>query len=165
MGTAYQGEVALDPVNSNTVYFSNSKGICLLVGMVGIHGKNNSETRMRCWLLIEIHSGFIFKVSRIAFAPSDNNRVYAGFGHLLYCAHTLEQEICQTPTYKNISFLVSNDGGATWSIIENTEISGITIADVVVHPENPEVVWVVSPWHGVYKSLNGGEIGKTYRQG
>ena len=157
MGTAYSGEVALDPINFNKAYFSNSEGYLFVSKNGGATWEKIFGDANAMWAVYRDTPRLYFQgFTRVAFAPSDTKRVYAGFGHLFYCVHTLEQEICQEPTYKNISFLVSNDGGATWSIIENSKISGITIADVVVHPENPEIVWVVSPWHGVYKSLNGG---------
>ena len=57
----------------------------------------------------------------------------------------------------------SNDGGKTWQHkgLENT----FTIARIVIHPKNPEIVyvaasgheWTNNPERGVYKTVNGGQ--------
>ena len=95
----------------------------------------------------------IMSVGAIAVAPSDSNVVYVGTG-----------ESC---IRGNISYgdgmYKSVDGGKTWSHIglEDTQ----HIAKVVVHPQNPDIVYVAALGHaygsnemrGVFRSSDGGK--------
>ena len=102
-----------------------------------------------------VSDGF-FKTSSvgdIAVAPSDPNVVYAGMGE-----HAVRgvMSSCGDGVYK------SSDGGQTWKNmgLEKTR----HISDVVVHPQNPDLVFVAAqgaayapgPDRGIYKSGDGG---------
>ena len=89
----------------------------------------------------------------VAIAPSDPQIVYAGTG---------EQQNRQSTSWGNGVYR-SDDGGVSWTHLglEETRHTG----KVVVHPENPEIVYVAalgnlwrsSPDRGVYRSANGGQ--------
>ncbi|HYL83973.1 MAG TPA: glycosyl hydrolase [Candidatus Angelobacter sp.] len=95
----------------------------------------------------------IMSIGAIAVAPSDSNVIYVGTG-----------ESC---IRGNISYgdgmYKSVDGGKTWSHIglEDTQ----HIAKIVVHPQNPDVVFVAALGHaygsndmrGVFRSNDGGK--------
>jgi len=92
-------------------------------------------------------------VQSIAFAPSDPTKVYAGFG-VARCSYNAKVSMCKTPTY--ISLLTSSDGGSTWTIQEGTELEGLTVTEIVVHPQEPETAWAATAGGGVYKTVDGG---------
>jgi len=86
----------------------------------------------------------------IVFAPSDVNTVYVGFGHencLLY--H--ENECDSTP----IGILLSNDGGTSWSLSEDNQISQLNIYDISVDYNNASHAYAATE-AGLYESLNTG---------
>lgn len=99
----------------------------------------------------------VMGVGDMAIAPSDNNIIYVGTGE----NNSSRSSYAGTGVYK------SADGGATWQNLglANTQ----HIGKVLVHPENPDVVWVASVGalyshnadRGVYKSIDGG---KTWRK-
>lgn len=123
-GNAYRGEVALNPDNPNIVYFSNVEGNLYFSANQGIDWQKIFSYYM--WGFYEETPLMSLQgISSIEFAPSDHNRVYAGFGHTYHCSQTLEEKTCKEPTYKNMSMFVSNDGGETWNLIEGSEIDGL----------------------------------------
>jgi photosystem II stability/assembly factor-like uncharacterized protein len=102
-----------------------------------------------------ISDGF-FKTSSvgdIAISESDENVMYVGMG---------EHAVRGVMTTYGDGVYKSTDGGKTW---KNTGLEKTRhISDVVVHPSNPDVVWVAaqgpvhgpSPDRGIYKSTDGG---------
>lgn len=95
-------------------------------------------------------------VGAVAIAPSNPDIVYAGTG---------ERDIRGDISHGDGVYKTS-DGGATWKNIglEATQ----TISRIVVHPKNPDVVWVAALGHvygkneerGVFKSADGGATWK-----
>lgn len=95
-------------------------------------------------------------IGSFALAPSDPDIIYVGTGE----ANIFRASLPGVGMYK------SKDGGKSWqhSGLENTG----TIARVLVHPRNPDVVYVAAggnEWsynndRGVYKSENGGKSWK-----
>ena len=91
-------------------------------------------------------------IGDVAIAPSDTNIVWVGTGE----ANIFRSSMAGTGIYK------STDGGKTWEHM-GLNATG-TIARVVVHPENPDTVWVASSgneWtpneeRGVFKTTDGG---------
>ena len=91
-------------------------------------------------------------VGAITIAPSNPDVIYAGTGERDIRGNISEGD----GAYK------STDGGKTWSHIglEATK----TISRIVVHPTNPDIVWVAALGHvygknnerGIYKSTDGG---------
>jgi photosystem II stability/assembly factor-like uncharacterized protein len=94
----------------------------------------------------------VSSVGAIAVAPSDANVVYAGTGEAFIRSHVST----------GWGVFKSTDAGRSWSRagLENTG----RIARVVVHPTNPDVVFVAAMGHsygpqqerGVYRSTDGG---------
>jgi photosystem II stability/assembly factor-like uncharacterized protein len=96
-------------------------------------------------------------IGDIAIAPSDPNIVWVGTGE----ANILRSSMAGTGVYK------STDGGKTFKHMGLTDSQHI--ARILVHPQNPNIVYVAVPGHeytynkerGVYKTTDGG---KTWSQ-
>jgi photosystem II stability/assembly factor-like uncharacterized protein len=92
-------------------------------------------------------------IGDIALAPSDNNTIYVGTGE----ANIFRASLPGRGMYK------STDGGVSWKNI-GLNNSG-TIARILVHPKDPNVLYVAAggyEWkynedRGVYKSVDGGK--------
>ena len=95
-------------------------------------------------------------IGDIALAPSNNNIIYAGTG----------EKNSSRSSYAGTGIYKSTDGGANWKHIGLDDSQHIS--RVIVHPENPDVVWVASLGalytnnneRGVFKSTDGGETWK-----
>jgi hypothetical protein len=95
----------------------------------------------------------------IAIAPSDPEQVWAGTG----------EEDSRNSISPGGGIYKSTDGGETWELqgLEATEVIG----RIVVHPENPDVVWVAAVGHiwdsnperGLYRTTDGGETWELVR--
>lgn len=93
-------------------------------------------------------------VSALALAPTDPNQVWVGTGEtfVIRPAHAMGDGI-----YK------SNDAGETWTNM-GLETTG-RIGKIVIHPENPDIVYVAALGHtygpqqdkGVYRTKDGGK--------
>ena len=96
-------------------------------------------------------------VGALAVAPSDPNVIYAGMG----------EPFIRGDMATGDGIYKSTDGGKTWvySGLKNTHV----ISQIVVDPDNPQVVFVAAlghvfannPQRGIYKSTDGG---KTWRK-
>ncbi len=99
----------------------------------------------------------VISMGDIAIAPSDTLQIWAGTG----------EESTRNSISPGGGIYKSTDGGLTWSLmgLEGTE----HIGRIVVHPTNPDIVWVAalgpvwrpSPDRGLYKTTDGG---KTWRK-
>jgi len=95
-------------------------------------------------------------IGDIAIAPSDHDQVWVGTGE----ANIFRSSHAGAGIYK------STDAGDTWAHMGLTETQ--TIARIVVHPTDPNTVWVAAsgqeyrdnPQRGVYKTTDGG---RTWR--
>ncbi|MBA3949837.1 MAG: hypothetical protein H0X44_07830, partial [Acidobacteria bacterium] len=95
-------------------------------------------------------------IGDVAVAPSDGNIVYVGMGE----ANNRQSSSIGNGMYK------TTDGGKTWTHLglDNTQ----SISRVVVHPTNPNVVFVAAMGHlyagnderGLYKTTDGGKTWK-----
>jgi photosystem II stability/assembly factor-like uncharacterized protein len=91
-------------------------------------------------------------IGDIAIAPSDPDQVWVGTGE----ANIFRSSHAGAGIYK------STDAGDSWTHMGLTETQ--TIARIVVHPTNPDVVWVAASGHeyrdnpdrGLYKTTDGG---------
>ena len=92
-------------------------------------------------------------IGDIAIAPSDPDQVWVGTG---------EANIFRS-SHAGAGVWRSNDAGASWTHMGLTETQ--TIARIVVHPADPDVVWVAASGHeyrdnpdrGVYRTTDGGQ--------
>ena len=92
-------------------------------------------------------------IGDIALAPSDQNIVWVGTG---------EHNIFRS-SQAGVGIFKSADGGKTWANMGLADTN--TIARIVVHPTNPDVVyvaaggheWTKNPDRGVYKTVDGGK--------
>ncbi len=95
----------------------------------------------------------------LAISPSDTLQVWAGTG----------EEDSRNSISPGAGIYKSVDGGLTWEMkgLEGTE----HIGRIVVHPENPDVVWVAAlgalwrsnPDRGIYKTTDGGDTWKQVK--
>ncbi len=92
-------------------------------------------------------------IGDLAISPSNPEIVWVGTGE----ANIFRSSHAGAGIYK------TSDGGETWAHMGLTETQ--TIARVVVHPTDPDIVWVAASGHeyrdnpdrGVYKTSDGGE--------
>ena len=97
----------------------------------------------------------VYGIGDMAIAPSNPDIIYVGTGESLKKARNF--------TMPGNGVYRSNDGGDTWVHLglEHTW----HIGEIVVHPQNPDIVYVAALGHfwtenearGVYRSLNGGQ--------
>jgi len=94
----------------------------------------------------------IISMGDLAIAPSDTNVLYAGTG----------EEDSRNSISPGGGMYKSTNGGMTWKLSGLVETQ--TIARIVVHPKDPNTVYVAAPGHiwnanrerGLYKSTDGG---------
>ena len=132
------------PSPSKTFYFAAATG--------GIWKTTNGGTTFRP--LFEDER--VVSMGDLAIAPSDSLQVWAGTG----------EEDTRNSISPGGGIYKSTDGGTTWTLmgLEETE----HIGRIVVHPRNPDVVWVAAlgaawrtnPERGLYKTTDGG---RTWR--
>ncbi len=95
----------------------------------------------------------VISMGDIAIAPSDTNQIWAGTG----------EEDSRNSISPGGGIYKSTDGGRSWRLmgLQKTE----HIGRIVVHPTNPNVVWVAAlgaawrtnPERGLYKTTDGGQ--------
>jgi photosystem II stability/assembly factor-like uncharacterized protein len=133
------------PSPSKTFFFAAATG--------GIWKTTNNGTTFR-----PVFDDYrVASMGDLAIAPSDTMQVWAGTG----------EEDSRNSISPGGGIYKSTDGGLTWTLmgLEATE----HIARIVVHPTNPDIVWVAalgalwreSPERGLYKTTDGGQ---TWRQ-
>ncbi|RIW12945.1 hypothetical protein D0X99_17785 [Algoriphagus lacus] len=96
-----------------------------------------------------------YGIGDIALAPSNTNIIYLGTGETLKKPRNF--------TMPGTGMYRSDDGGETWRHLGLDD--SWHIGKVVVHPTNPDIVyvsvlghlWTTNPHRGVYRSLNGGK--------
>ena len=139
--------VAGVPDQPLTYYFGATGG--------GVWKTESAGTRWR-----NVSDGFFHTatIGAIAVAPSDSNVVYVGTG---------EEAVRGVTTSHGDGVYKSVDAGKSWTRLGLDETRQISA--VVVHPDNPDIVYIAaqgSPWtpsrtRGVYRSTDGG---KTWKQ-
>jgi photosystem II stability/assembly factor-like uncharacterized protein/type 1 fimbria pilin len=130
--------------NKNTFYFGATGGGIWKTTDGGSNWKNISD------------KFFGGSMGSVAVAPSDEGIVYVGEGE-----NTLRGNVAE-----GFGMWRSDDGGRTWRNIGLKDTRHIT--RIVVHPRNPDIVWVAALGHlfgpnnerGVYKTIDGGKTWK-----
>jgi len=98
----------------------------------------------------------------IAFAPSNPEIVYGGFG-VWRCSTSGDPYLCSARTI--VSVLVSEDGGHSWTRLNGTPLDGLSVTEIVVHPENPDIAWVSIMNGGVFRTEDRGQSWQENNQG
>ena len=132
--------VVSDPM---TYYMGTTGGGIWKTSDAGITWKNISDG--------QLNTG---TVGAIAVAESDQNVIYVGMG---------EHAVRGVMTSSGDGVYKSTDAGKTWKHIGLDK--SMHISDVIIHPKNPDVVYVAvqgalyapSKERGIYKSTDGGE--------
>ncbi len=140
------GTVAGSFKNKNTFIFGATGGGVWKTTDGGSNWKNISDKY------------FGGSIGAVAIAQSDESIIYAGEGE-----NTLRGNVSEGLN----GMWRSEDGGRTWKLLslKNTR----HISRIVIHPKNPDIVWVAAIGHlfgssddrGVYKTTDGG---KTWRK-
>ena len=145
VGPVVQGgrvsDIAVNPTNSKEYYVAYASG--------GVFKTVNNGITF--YPVFEDQD--VLGIGDIALAPSDPNIIYVGTG----------EKNSSRSSYAGFGVYKSTDGGVTWSTIG---LSGVQhTSRVIVHPTNPNTVWVASLGalyskdenRGVYKSDDGGK--------
>ena len=129
------------PTPSKTFYFAAAAG--------GIWKTTNNGITFRPLFTDER----VVAMGDLAIAPSDTLQIWAGTG----------EEDSRNSISPGGGIYKSTDGGLTWELkgLEETEV----IARIVVHPTNPDRVWVAAlghiwdsnPERGLYRTDDGGD--------
>jgi photosystem II stability/assembly factor-like uncharacterized protein len=138
--------IAGDPQNSSVYYVGYTGGGIAKTDDGGTTWKNISDTFFK-----------VGSIGDIAVCETDPNVIYVGTG---------EHAVRGVMTSFGDGVYKSTDGGKTWKNIglEKTR----HISDVIVHPNNPDVVYVAAqgnvhgpnPDRGIFKSIDGGATWK-----
>ncbi len=136
------GAVAGSYKNKNIFYFASSGGGLWKTIDGGSNWKNISD------------KFFGGSIGSVAVAPSNESILYAGEGE-----NTLRGNVSEGLG----GMWRSDDGGRSWHNLGLKE--GRHVARIVVHPQNPDIVWVAVMGHlfgpneerGVYKTTDGGK--------
>ncbi len=148
IGPVVQGarivDISVDPTDFNTFYVGYASG--------GVYKTTNNGVSFKP---VFDNQGAL-TIGDMAIANSNSSVIYVGTGE----KNSSRSSYAGSGMYKSI------DAGKTWQQIglENTQ----HISRVVVHPENPEVVWVAAigalysknEERGVFKSSDGGKTWK-----
>jgi photosystem II stability/assembly factor-like uncharacterized protein len=139
------GAVAGSYKNKNTFYFGATGGGVWKTGDGGSNWKNISDKY------------FGGSIGAVAVAPSDDNVIYAGEGE-----NTMRGNVSEGLG----GMWRSDDAGRTWKNIGLKD--GRHIIRIVIHPRDPNTVWVAVMGHlfgpnterGVFKTTDGGKTWK-----
>ncbi len=101
-------------------------------------------------------TGMMGSPTSLVYAPSDPSTVYAAVT-LLACVDDIQggimEEICSQG--ENF-FYSSSDGGQSWTAVSEDGPPGDGIVEVVVHPEDPKMLFAGTLTRSVVKSTDGG---------
>ncbi len=138
------GAVVGDTKNKNTFYFGATGGGVFKTIDGGSNWKNITD------------KFFGGSIGCVAIAPSDNTILYVGEGE-----NTLRGNVSE-----GFGIWRTDDGGRSWKNIGLKDTRHII--RIVIHPKNPDVVWVAAIGHlfgpneerGIFKTIDGGKTWK-----
>ena len=136
-------DVEMHPSSMDIIYAGTASG-----------GIFKSEDRGENWSPI-FDDALSLSIGDMAIAPSDPNVLYVGTGESNGGGGSL--------AYDGVGMYKSIDGGDNWTHI-GLDSTG-SVGKVLVHPENPDIVWVAAMGplfennssRGVYRSTDGGQ--------
>lgn len=136
-------DVEMDPTDLNTIYLGSAAG-----------GVFKSENKGETWFPI-FDDALSLSIGDIAIAPSNPDIIYVGTGEANAGGGSL--------AYDGVGIYKSLDAGANWEYVELEESRNI--GRMVVHPTNPDVLYVASMGslfangqnRGIYKTSDGGQ--------
>jgi photosystem II stability/assembly factor-like uncharacterized protein len=138
------GAVAGDTKNKNTFYFGSTGGGVWKTIDGGSNWKNSTDKY------------FGGSIGCVAIAPSDNTVLYVGEGE-----STLRGNVSE-----GHGIWRTDDGGRSWRNLGLKDTRHII--RIIIHPKNPDVVWVAAIGHlfganeerGIFKTIDGGKTWK-----
>ncbi len=138
------GAAVGDTKNKNTFYFGATGGGVWKTIDGGSNWKNISDKY------------FGGSIGCVAIAPSDNTVLYVGEGE-----NTLRGNVSE-----GFGIWRSDDGGRSWKNLALKDTRHII--RIIIHPKNPDVVWVAAIGHlfgpneerGIFKTIDGGKTWK-----
>ena len=138
------GAVTGDPKQKNTFYFGSTGGGVWKTMDGGSNWKNISDKY------------FGGSIGSVTIAPSDNTILYAGEGE-----NTLRGNVSE-----GFGIWRSDDAGRSWRNLGLKDTRHII--RIVIHPKNPDIVWVAAIGHlfgpnterGIFKTTDGGKTWK-----
>ena len=96
-------------------------------------------------------------IQALAFAPSDPNIVYGGFGLWRSAKSANPNQI--------MTILVSEDGGHRWTSVNAGSLEGWTVTAILVHPTDPDIAWASTLGGGIYRTQDRGNTWEAVNQG
>ena len=131
--------------NKNTFYFGATGGGVFKTTDAGNNWKNITDKY------------FGGSIGAVAIAPSDESIMYVGEGE-----NTMRGNVSEGIN----GMWRSNDGGRTWTNLGLKDTRHIS--RIIIHPKNPDVVWIAATGHlfgpnderGVFKTTDGGKSWK-----
>jgi photosystem II stability/assembly factor-like uncharacterized protein len=124
--------LAIHPADSNTVYAGAADG--------GVWVTNNGGLTWRPLMQLELSMA----IGAIGISESSPQVLYAATG---------EDAPGWAPSYAGVGVYKTTDGGNTWNLL--APISSARCTRVLVHPANPDIVYVAGE-AGMHRSTNGG---------
>ena len=122
--TGRASAVAVHPTDANTIYVGSASG--------GVWKTTNGGAANPTWTPLTDFQASP-NTGAIAIAPSNPNILYVGTG---------EAEMASVDCFYGKGVLKSSDAGATWALMGATHFDRTVISSVVVHPTDPNIVFV-----------------------
>lgn len=140
--------VAIDPTDPQHIVAETNWGKFL------VNSRDGGITWKRAFNFGEQRVGW----HAIVFAPSDPSILYAGSTGF-FSAGSFD------PSQPGKGIYVSNDGGDSWSPVNNTLSQDASVYGLAVDLENPQVLFAATSNHGLLKTSDGGKEWQTIQGG
>ncbi len=139
--------ISVHPLNPN-VWIAGSGG----------GGVWRTVNRGATWQQLATRDFPVYAVGAVAYHPRFPDEIYAGTGEPNFASFT----------FAGAGIMRSTDGGLSWSPRGTTSLKG-AIADIVVHPDNPDLLFAACSGFGdipgVYRSINRGQTWQRVLEG
>ncbi len=150
-------EIGIDPTNPLHILNGDGDHGCIMESFdLGLnweyricHDQELRDLSSRVTNELMRHQG----VQAFAYAPSNPDRIYAGFG-VQKCGENHDDYHCNGYSLKPI--LISNDGGNSWTSPDIQLLFGKTINEIVVNPNDQDHAWATTDGLGVIQTYDGG---------